>query len=95
MQRLNRLALNSGDCQVVAHAGDCVSKAQDELPLEWYRWPQPTKLSVPGDHYDHSRTFVNLDNWLHAAPWIKPVEDVLFVGLDVMTTEANRVALVF
>lgn len=85
MQRLNRLALDSSDCQVVAHTGDCVSSTQDELPSEWDRWPQPAKLSVPGDHYDHSRTFVNLRNWVHDAPWVTSFEDVVFVGLDLQS----------
>ena len=83
MARLDRLAWKYRHCDVVAHTGDCVSLSSSQLPPEWDSWPQQYKLSVPGNHLDHSQTFRGFRNWVHQPPWSQLVGDVLFVGLDV------------
>ena len=87
MQRLNELARQQSDCDVVAHTGDCVSRFCDRLPSEWDEWPQRVKLSVPGNHGDHTNTFESLHTWIHWAPWVISVDDLLFLGLHLNKDE--------
>ena len=83
MRKLERLAWQHSDCEVIALTGDCVKKAAYQLPAEWSNWPQPVKLSVPGNHGDHTHAYdlLTSESWLHKTPWTKEVDDVLFVGI--------------
>jgi hypothetical protein len=86
MSRLHRLAMLEDQCRVVALTGDYVSTLNLQLPAEWDDWPQPVKLSVPGNHGNHSQAFARLSNWIHLAPWSYQVEDLLFIGLDLLSS---------
>ncbi len=81
MRRLDQLAHCLTECDVVALTGDCTSTTSDQLPEYWDDWPQPLKLSVPGNH-DFSNTFDTLLNWCHRAPWVSRVNDLVLVGID-------------
>jgi len=82
MRRLNELACQQDDCDVLAHTGDCLSDFSHQVPIEWDEWPQKVKLSIPGNHGDHSETFESHHNWIHKAPWHYLLADVLFIGFD-------------
>ena len=78
--RLNRLAYEQSDCDVVVHTGDCLSATTKILPEKWDKWPQKYKFAVPGNHYDHSNSYSRLRTWTYQTPWAQPVQDILFVG---------------
>jgi predicted phosphodiesterase len=82
--RLGNLALEHSSCDVIALTGD-----SEKLPLPsyWNDWPQHLKLSVPGNH-DSDATFVNLNSWVHQAPWFRRYQDLAFMGID--TSDLKR-----
>jgi hypothetical protein len=55
MARLSDLAIGQPKWDVVALTGDSAGV----LPEHWNDWPQPLKLSVPGNH-DSPETFLHL-----------------------------------
>jgi hypothetical protein len=79
MARLNNLAMLCSNCAVVALTGDCVSLSRAQVPSEWDAWPQPLKLSVPGNH-DQPGTFDPLRSWQYQTPWAWSVDGLAFVG---------------
>jgi hypothetical protein len=77
MARLSDLANGHPKWDVVTLTGDC----DGVLPEHWNDWPQPLKLSVPGNH-DSSDTFVHLHSWIHKTPWFLRHHDLAFLGID-------------
>ena len=57
MTRLNNLALQHKECEVIALTGDVLSSTMEPLTATWNLWPHKLKLAVPGDHYDHSHAY--------------------------------------
>lgn len=81
MKRLERLAFDQHDCDVVALTGDCTSKTCKQVPATWNSWPQQLKLAVPGNH-DDDKTFDALDSWTATKPpWVVRHQDLLILGL--------------
>lgn len=91
MPRLNKLAHFYSDCAAVALTGDCTSSRNTQLPEEWNEWPQPLKLSVPGNH-DKTHTFDLLHTWQclrtqefgreRLIPLVYSLNDLVFIGVD-------------
>lgn len=77
MGRLSNLADAHSKWDVVALTGDCAGV----LPRHWNDWPQPLKLSVPGNH-DSPETFLHLTSWIHKTPWFRRYNDLAFLGID-------------
>jgi hypothetical protein len=97
MPRLNNLAHSQPANAIIALTGDCTSDLHKQLPATWNLWPQPIKLSVPGNH-DQDDTFDLLGDWKHSTPWVERVEGLVFVGLDtangflLMQQQLDRIA---
>jgi len=83
MQRLNNLAFKEPS-DVVALTGDVVSESNKQLPAAWDSWPQKLKLSVPGNHGDHSHAYDCLPSWCHNTPWARRLDELLFIGLPLL-----------
>lgn len=81
MCRLNNLARSRPACDVLALTGDCTSRKAEQLPKHWNEWPQRLKLSVPGNH-DLPHTFDLLSQWEHDAPWVRRLNELIFIGVD-------------
>lgn len=92
MDRLHNLAIESSCEVVVALTGDSVSNEADSIPQTWDMWPQKLKLSVPGNH-DHEGTFNSLHSWIHRAPWVHRLDDLVFVGLSTQDGEIDIEAI--
>jgi hypothetical protein len=90
VRRLERLAHESPDCDVVAHTGDCLSTSCWCVRREWDDWPQRYKFAVPGNHFDHSVAFLLLKNWEWRTPWLVNIQDATFVGLGLASERTSE-----
>lgn len=79
--RIEKLALDLSDCDVVALTGDCTSLTTTKVPKEWDSWPHRLKLAVPGNH-DPEDAFDSLSTWRCVPPWVASIDGIGFVGLD-------------
>ena len=77
MACLSNLASAHPKWDVVALTGDCAGV----LPECWNDWPQPLKLSVPGNH-DSPETCIHLTSWINNTPWFRRNNDLAFLGID-------------
>ena len=93
LHRLQNLAKDFSECEVVAHTGDATSNFRNPSSA-WNDWPQQAKLSVPGEHGETRDSYSHLTNWIWSTPWHCSVGDLLFLGIDGFSTIRSLIATV-
>lgn len=93
LSRLQNLAKDFFECEVVAHTGDATSNLRNPSSA-WNDWPQQVKLSVPGEHGENRDSYSHLTDWIWSTPWHYSVGDLLFLGIDDFSTLSSLIASV-